>query len=1091
MRYTRVWLCLFLFPLLVHAGETPVGWKDAMRLPVPATALTHPRTWLVCGEFALPTALVGDVPTAQPLAGFANDYLQRHGGEAGIRPVEGLTHLRPNGTLATWQEYRSPTDAVGYDGPLLHYPPNEVVWYAFTVVQRSVAGPAALVLNGNQPYKVWVNGALLNAHYFPRPEWYEDRINVPFQAGENAVLVKIVQRKGPSAVSLRVAEPAEATLEELAAPRLAPTLQEEPGRLTVLTDDRRRDFVTVDPPVRVDVLAPGGAVRATATVTRGAHAVFPTAGWPEGPYEVRCRMEGARDDKAVTAYRLGYQGDAVAAAKALAATMVNPADDTPATLIRAMLADMVTDHADGKPTQITPLQLPDLYPALMEAAELGAGGGAHANGFVRLAWRDEVDGAPQFCRVYLPYHYDPAKSYPLVVSLHGRADDFPAYVHWGSSDQRHDGLADRYDVIVAYPHGRGNTWYRGMGDRDVMRAVASVRARFPVDPARVYLTGGSMGGAGVWYVGTRHPETFAALAPFFGGYDYRFQLDDDKLDALSTQERSRRERLSYIAQLEGLLTTPVFAGHGDADLIVPVDYSRYTVRLLQRWGYDVRYWELPGAGHGGLDTTPALEWLLTQRLVQNPPQVRVRALELRSAAAHWLHLEARHDPYAPLLASAEVVADNTIRLDTENVRQVTLTPAAPLVDWSRPITVVWNGVAQRVTGEGRLTLRAPDYTPPPLAKRPELEGPVSDIWNTPVALVVGTASPDPLMRALCARAAGRLQAWWLERQHSPLRVFTDATIPDAALAAYSLILFGGPDENLVARRWANDLPLKITPYTVTIDEKTFHAHDAAVQMVYPNPRNHDRYVVVRAGTSPRGMCYADYLLNDTDFSIVDARNADLSRAGDFFDVVTGRNSGPVIAAGYFNGAWKLLDANIERTPSFAPTHPWMMPGVADAGAAATDSLSLATVVETAAEGAFLDVTRDRTAAAKPITLDDSHYTHGLSLPGRYWQPKDPCSLTFDLGGRWSTLRGVLGLEVEHATPEQSANTDIVFIVKGDGAELYRSGHFNLDTPPAALNLDIRGVRTLQLVVQDTTTGTTAVKAIDWAALRVEGHAVLP
>ena len=41
--------------------------------------------------------------------------------------------------------------------------------------------------------------------------------------------------------------------------------------------------------------------------------------------------------------------------------------------------------------------------SMLEAA--GKAGRVHGHGFVRLAWRDEVDGTPQYCRAYLPAGY--------------------------------------------------------------------------------------------------------------------------------------------------------------------------------------------------------------------------------------------------------------------------------------------------------------------------------------------------------------------------------------------------------------------------------------------------------------------------------------------------------------------------------------------------------------------------------------------------------------------------------------------------------------------------------------------------------------
>ena len=46
-----------------------------------------------------------------------------------------------------------------------------------------------------------------------------------------------------------------------------------------------------------------------------------------------------------------------------------------------------------------------------------------------------------------------------------------------------------------------------------MSVLDEVQSELSIDPDRVYLTGGSGGGNGVWVIGTRYPERFAALEP--------------------------------------------------------------------------------------------------------------------------------------------------------------------------------------------------------------------------------------------------------------------------------------------------------------------------------------------------------------------------------------------------------------------------------------------------------------------------------------------------------------------------------------------------------------------------------------------------
>ncbi len=75
--------------------------------------------------------------------------------------------------------------------------------------------------------------------------------------------------------------------------------------------------------------------------------------------------------------------------------------------------------------------------------------------------------------------------------------------------------------------------------RAVVGILDEVIAQNPIDPARIYLTGLSMGGYGSWELAERMPERFAALVPICGGGD-------------ETQA----------GRLVGL---PIWAWHGDAD----------------------------------------------------------------------------------------------------------------------------------------------------------------------------------------------------------------------------------------------------------------------------------------------------------------------------------------------------------------------------------------------------------------------------------------------------------------------------------------------------------------------------------------------
>jgi predicted esterase len=53
-------------------------------------------------------------------------------------------------------------------------------------------------------------------------------------------------------------------------------------------------------------------------------------------------------------------------------------------------------------------------------------------------------------------------------------------------------------------------------EHELLEMIDFVRATYRTDPDRLYLTGLSYGGYGSWYIASKHPELFAAIAPVVG-----------------------------------------------------------------------------------------------------------------------------------------------------------------------------------------------------------------------------------------------------------------------------------------------------------------------------------------------------------------------------------------------------------------------------------------------------------------------------------------------------------------------------------------------------------------------------------------------
>ena len=171
--------------------------------------------------------------------------------------------------------------------------------------------------------------------------------------------------------------------------------------------------------------------------------------------------------------------------------------------------------------------------------------------------------------------YTPAQSegkLPLIIQLHGAGERGEGQedlklvdVHGFSALlQKQD-----YPCITVMPQcPKGSFWAARV--ESIIEFVAQLKAFFPVDENRVFLTGLSMGGFGTWFTAMARPDLFAAIVPVCGG------------------------GMPWNA---AVLTMPVWAFHGTEDKSVTVRHSDEMVEALQKANRDVTYTRMDGVGH--------------------------------------------------------------------------------------------------------------------------------------------------------------------------------------------------------------------------------------------------------------------------------------------------------------------------------------------------------------------------------------------------------------------------------------------------------------------------------------------------------------
>lgn len=261
--------------------------------------------------------------------------------------------------------------------------------------------------------------------------------------------------------------------------------------------------------------------------------------------------------------------------------------------LRGQTAEAPTSSPTGtKPTgQTTAEETP---PADRPGAVGRKPGGAPASFQVRTF--KAKDGRALDHSLFVPAKIKTGEKLPLVLCLHGAGGNTEAAKVLAAPARQ-----AKYPCIVMAPacDTRTARWvetpFRPVSQRSVLpellAALDAVMSELPVDPARVYLTGQSMGGIGTWGLIAAQSARFAAAVPVCGYWQ---------------PEDARK-----------MADVPIWAFHGEKDPTVPVEGSRGMIAALKAAGAAPRYTEYPGMGHNSWTSAYATdelwEWVFAQK----------------------------------------------------------------------------------------------------------------------------------------------------------------------------------------------------------------------------------------------------------------------------------------------------------------------------------------------------------------------------------------------------------------------------------------------------------------------------------------------
>jgi hypothetical protein len=519
------------------------------------------------------------------------------------------------------------------------------------------------------------------------------------------------------------------------------------------------------------------------------------------------------------------------------------------------------------------------------------------------AYRSRIDGSVQPFGLIIPAGYKPGngKRYRLDIWLHGR-DETLSELKFIQERSTKMGEFAPADAFVLHPYGRYCNAFKFAGEVDIFEALEVLQESYPIDPSRIALRGFSMGGAGVWHLATHYAHQWVVAAPG-AGFSETQRYMRLKSESVPQYERALWQWYDATDYALNLFQCPTIAYSGE------LDKQRQAADVMEE---ALRAEGLPLVHLIGAKTehkyhpeTKRLLNTLVDALVANgkqtePEEIRFTTRTLRYPKMHWLVLLGLEKHWTRADAWGRLTT-NGVKLSLTNVTSFMLQFTPQTSARIRQVEV--NGTTLKLDEFPRDGMLAITRTNghwqlggtlfARMSKGPGHQGPIDDAFLDSFVFVKpsGTgfhAETSQWIEKEFKRAAFEWRAQF--RGEAP--VVSDSEAAQRAENS-NLVLWGDPQSNATLNKILPQLPIKWSGEKIEFAGKTYDARSHVPLMIFPNPLNPEKYVVLNSGFTFRGFgSNAGQTPKLPDYALLDISKDDPFLTG-------------IVQAGFFNEQWQL------------------------------------------------------------------------------------------------------------------------------------------------------------------------------------------
>jgi dienelactone hydrolase len=554
-----------------------------------------------------------------------------------------------------------------------------------------------------------------------------------------------------------------------------------------------------------------------------------------------------------------------------------------------------------------------------EALRQGQAPWTTATGLVVRGYVSKIDDSVQPYGLVVPSSYQPGSARPhrLDVWFHGRGENLTE-LNFIDGRQRSPGEFTPPDAFVLHPYGRYCNANKFAGEVDLFEALDHVRKNYAIDQNRIAVRGFSMGGAACWQFAVHYAGLWAAAAPgagFAETADFLKIFQNETVQPVWYEKKLWHlyDSTDYAANL---FNCPTVAYSGGIDR--QKQAADVMSRALAEEGIALAHVVAPKTGHAYHpeargEINRRVDSILSAGRDLLPRHVRFTTWTLRYNQMLWVTVDSLHEHWQRARVDAEIEEPNHVRVKTSNVEALTLSMPSglcPLEVLQRPLVILddqklaaqsvlsdrsWTAHFRRNGETWTVVGSAEDGT---LRKRHGLQGPIDDAFFDSFLMVAPTGKPlNEKVGAWASAELNHAAQHWRRQFRGDARVKKDNEVTEADSAGSNLVLWGDPSSNRVLARIADRLPIRWDAQGIHAGQRTFSPDHHVVLMIYPNPLNPKRYVVLNSGFTFREY---DYLNNARqvpklpDYAVIDVNVP-----------VSARAPGGIADAGFFGERWEL------------------------------------------------------------------------------------------------------------------------------------------------------------------------------------------